>query len=147
MNQPREHVRRMLQVSATVHVVPASHDAVHLIDISRFGVEFASVRPLESGSSFRISLRLPGAEKPCVAEGTIVYCIGPSPRSLYRLGARITMIAEETLEQLRDFITLPPVASDTSPEVIARKSATLLTERAPRLARTSSLGSRLPTIY
>lgn len=114
MYLPKEHVRRMLQVPATVHLVsPVSHSAVHLIDISRAGVAFASAQPLENGSSFMIYLGLPGSEKPCVAEGTVVYCIAPSTGSLYRIGARITLMSEETLERVRDFITLPKFKFDT----------------------------------
>jgi hypothetical protein len=98
----------MLQVSATVHLVsPATQWDVHLVDISRTGVAFASARPLESGGSFMLSFWLPGDEKACTAHGTVVHSAMVSDRPLYRIGARLRDMSAETEGQLMDFLTDP----------------------------------------
>jgi hypothetical protein len=98
----------MLQVSATVHLAsPATHWDVHLVDISRMGVAFASPRPFESGDSFMLSFRLPGDEKACTAHGIVVHAATVSDRPLYRVGARLRDMSAETEGQLMDFLTDP----------------------------------------
>lgn len=110
MDQRREHVRRMLQVLATVQLAsPPTQVVVHLIDISKAGVAFAASSPLESGTPFTLSFWLPGTNVPLTAEGKTVYCLETSSGRMYRLGARFTHLGMETAEQIRDFVSAPSV--------------------------------------
>lgn len=98
----------MLQVSATVHLTwPQSQWTVHLIDLSRGGVAFASALPLEFGASFVLSFSLPGADKPCAVLGSVVYCGATGASGLYRVGARLLRTSPETQELILDFVTSP----------------------------------------
>ena len=101
----------MLQVSATVHLTwPQSQWTVHLIDVSRGGVAFASTQPLEFGASFVLSFSLPGADQPCSVLGNVVYCGETGRSGLYRVGARLLRMSPATQELILDFVTLPPPA-------------------------------------
>lgn len=98
----------MLQVSATVHLAwSTSQWIVHLIDLSRTGVAFASTRSLENGSSFLLSFWLPGAERPCTTEGTVVYCVPVNAAGLFRVGAQLKSMSLEVQERIMDFVTKP----------------------------------------
>jgi hypothetical protein len=98
----------MLQVPATVEVgSPAAAWTVHLIDISKAGVAFAISSKLDSGTSFFLSFMFPGADKASTAEGTVVYCGPTNNPALFRVGATLEMMSEETQEQIADFVTAP----------------------------------------
>lgn len=98
----------MLQVSATVHLTwPQSQWTVHLIDVSRSGVAFASALPLEFGTSFVLSFSLPSADQPCSVLGNVVYCGDAGRSGLYRVGARLMRMSPETQELILDFVTSP----------------------------------------
>jgi hypothetical protein len=75
--------------------------------MSKAGVAFASARSLESGTSFLLSFWLPETSKPCTAEGTVVYCTRMSNNRLYRIGARLQLMSQETQERIVDFVTSP----------------------------------------
>jgi hypothetical protein len=97
----------MLQVPATIQLAFATTPlVVHLFDISKTGVAFASGRDIDNGSSFMLSFSLPQGQQVTV-EGRSVYSIRSSNGDLYRIGARIVLDGE-ALERVRDFISLPP---------------------------------------
>jgi Tfp pilus assembly protein PilZ len=106
----------MLQVSAIVHAgTPAAEWSVHLIDISKGGVAFATTRKLDSGTPFLLVFSFPGDDKENGVEGTVVYCTATNNPSLFRVGATLQMMSDETQERILDFVTLPLADSERSP--------------------------------
>jgi len=100
----------MLQVPATVHPAgPGGEDAwaVHLIDLSRSGVAFASDRPLRDAQPIRVSFRLPGMDALYDADGSVVYCMAFAGTGRYRVGVRFAPLGQPIREAIMDFVTEP----------------------------------------
>jgi hypothetical protein len=99
----------MLQVSATVHLASsAAESIVRLIDISKSGVAFVAPHALENGAHLALTAWLPGGAGPTTVGGTIVYCLALGSSGMYRVGAQFGVMSDETLDQIRDFVSLPP---------------------------------------
>lgn len=102
----REHVRRMLRVPARLHGFDRD-TTVQLIDICRAGVAFASATPLELGATLALSFELPTSAGSNAVSGTVVYCRLMAQSGLYKIGARLQLMPEETVERIVDFVTAP----------------------------------------
>jgi hypothetical protein len=104
--QKRAHLRRMLQVPASVR--RASDELpwqVRLIDIGRAGVAFVSAAPMDVTEAFVLSFQLPGNPIPILLHGRVVYAAPFGRVSAYRIGARFGQVGDEIVARLVDFIT------------------------------------------
>ncbi|NRR30667.1 PilZ domain-containing protein [Oxalobacteraceae bacterium] len=106
MDPRREHVRRLLQVPATV--ATEAGDQVwraQIIDIARLGVGFVTTEALAAGTPYVFSFTFPNSSLPCVALVDVVYSCPVGSGANVRNGARFLSISPESQEQIVDYVT------------------------------------------
>jgi hypothetical protein len=106
--QRREHVRRLLQVPASLCTMtePLIRKA-HLIDIGRGGVALVTERTLEVGDQVELSFHLPGCGANTVISARVIY-VAPIPREgFFRIGARFESLPQEVADAIVEFVTSP----------------------------------------
>jgi hypothetical protein len=104
LDERREHVRRMLRVTALVHIGEASIP-VQIIDICRAGVAFACEPHLPLQTVFRLSFRLFAGDSEIEVEGHVVYCELLRQSAKYKVGARLHTPSDQAIERIVDFVT------------------------------------------
>jgi hypothetical protein len=107
-DQKRAHTRRMLEVPATARLSEAGFEwTIHLIDICRAGMAFASARNLPFGSPIHVTFSFPDASGPCSVHGTVVYCSPLNAGPHFRTGVRLDPMDEHDEQLIVDFVTAP----------------------------------------
>jgi len=106
MQQRREHVRRLLQVEASIADEAGLRSwHVQVIDISRMGVAFVSTEQLATDVSYVFSFCFPGSAARNDVVTTIVHSTPVGSEGRFRNGARFIHIAEECVERIVDYVT------------------------------------------
>jgi len=106
MNHQREHVRRLLQASASVTDETKGRTwHAQIIDISRMGVAFVTSEQLEPDDHFHFSFSFPGNEVMCEAVIHLVYSRPVGETAHFRNGARFVDITEDCVERIVDYVT------------------------------------------
>jgi hypothetical protein len=106
MNHQREHVRRLLQATASVTDEDRGRTwHAQIIDISRMGVAFVTNEQLVVDDHFHFSFMFPGTNFPCEAVIKMVYSRPVGETAHFRNGARFVEISDSCVEQIVDYVT------------------------------------------
>jgi hypothetical protein len=103
--QRRAHVRRLLEVPASVTDSAGRDAPAHIVDIARMGVGFVTETPLPGPGLYRLRFCFPGQSVLDEAEIDVVYSreVGSEGRS--RHGARFHDLTEECVARIVDYVT------------------------------------------
>lgn len=106
MQEKRAHIRRLMREDAVL--ADATGNARHpvvLLDISRLGVSFTSPQELPGGSRHMLDFRLPGSPELQETVVQVVHSTSAGVPAGFRVGARFVHIADETTEQIVQFVS------------------------------------------
>lgn len=106
MHEKRFHTRRLMREDAALadSAGNARHPVI-LLDISRLGVSFTSPDLLEGGSRHMLDFHLPGQPDLHETVVQVIHCTSSGVPTGFRIGARFVHIAEETTEQIMNFVS------------------------------------------
>ncbi|UGQ44799.1 PilZ domain-containing protein [Massilia endophytica] len=106
MDQRREHVRRLLQVQATVtELNGGAVRIVQIIDIARMGVAFVTPYPMIPDRSYRFCFAFPGSSVRNDAVIDLVYSRPFGSEGRFRNGARFQSLPQESVDLIVDYVT------------------------------------------
>lgn len=106
MQEKRAHTRRLMREEAVLaDATGSSRHPVVMLDISRLGVSFTSPELLPSGSRHLLDFRLPGSPELQETVVQVVHSTSAGVPSGFRVGARFVHIADETSEQIVQFVS------------------------------------------
>lgn len=113
-DQRRAHVRRLLQVDASL-TDPAGSDQVwraQLIDIARMGVGFVTTEMLPEDGHYVLDFRFPDSAIHDKVEIVIVYRRAIGTEGRFHYGARIHAMTQDCVDRIVEYVTRaePPAA-------------------------------------
>jgi hypothetical protein len=112
MDQRREHVRRLLQVDATVTDMNGGPSRMaQIIDIARMGVAFVTPFPLVPDRSYHFCFAFPGSSVRNDAVIDLVYSRPIGSEGRFRNGARFRTLPQESVDLIVDYVTSGAVAA------------------------------------
>ena len=124
----RAHIRRMLEVPASAWLTEGGAEwTIHLIDICRAGVAFASARELPFGSRIHIRFSFPDDPGPCHVHGNVVYCKQIHAGPNFRTGVRLEPLSEQDEQRVVDFVTAPHTEELAAARLFRNESGLLKT--------------------
>jgi c-di-GMP-binding flagellar brake protein YcgR len=105
-DQRREHVRRLLQIPASVRKAPTTLTwKVNFSNIGRGGAAFVTEHVLDVGDDVELSFHLPGNDMLIVVVARVVYSAQFQREGQYRIGARFDRLSDEMANVIVDYVT------------------------------------------